>query len=75
MAARSNAVMLIPHVYVMNSLDLHYRVQCHPILNSDSERHFYLCYRKGLYLPRYMEDFARIVCDKLNVPLNLPVQK
>ena len=74
-AARANAVMLIPHVYVMNSLDLHYRVQCHPILNSDFERHFYLCYRKGLYLPRYMEDFARIVCDKLNVPLNLPAQK
>ncbi|MGN0793548.1 MAG: LysR family transcriptional regulator [Aristaeellaceae bacterium] len=74
-AARANAVMLIPHVYVMNSLDLHYRVQCHPILNSDYERHFYLCYRKGLYLPKYMEDFVRIVCDKLNVPLNLPVQK
>lgn len=70
-AARSNAVMLIPQVYVTNSLDLHFRVQCHPILNSDYERHFYLCYRKGLYLPKYMEDFARIVCDKLNVPFKM----
>ena len=67
-AARANAVMLIPQVYVSNSLDLHFRVQCHPILNSDNERHFYLCYRKGLYLTRYMEDFVHIVCDKLNVP-------
>lgn len=73
-AARANAVMLIPHVYVANSHDLHFRVQCHPILNNDYERHFYLCYRKGLYLPRYMTDFTRIVCDKLNVPFNLPAQ-
>lgn len=70
-AARANAVMLIPQVYVANSLDLSFRVQCHPILNTDYERHFYLCYRKGLYLPKYMEDFARIVCDKLNVPFKM----
>ncbi|MDO5298924.1 MAG: LysR family transcriptional regulator [Clostridia bacterium] len=71
-AARANAVMLIPQVYVVNSLDLLYRVQCHPVQNNDYERHFYLCYRKGLYLTRYMEDFVRIVCDKLNVPFNMP---
>ncbi|MBQ2833117.1 MAG: LysR family transcriptional regulator [Clostridia bacterium] len=70
-AARSNAVMLIPQVYVSNSLDLQYRVQCHPILNTDYERHFYLCYRKGLYLPKYMEDFARIVFEKLEVPFDI----
>lgn len=70
-AARANAVMLIPQVYVANSLDLSFRVQCHPILNTDYERHFYLCYRKGLYLSKYMEDFARIVCDKLNVPFKM----
>lgn len=69
-AARSDAVMLIPSVYVSNSLDLHYRAQCHPILDNDYERHFYLCYRKGMYLTRYMEDFARIVCEKLGVPFN-----
>ena len=71
-AARANAVMLIPHVYITNSLDLQYRIQCHPILNNDYERHFYLCYRKGMYLTRYMEDFVRIVCEKLAVPFNLP---
>ena len=73
-AARANAVMLIPHVYVANSMELLYRVQCHPIKNNDYERHFYLCFRKGMYLTRYMEDFVRIVCDKLSVPFNLPGQ-
>lgn len=71
-AARANAVMLIPQVYVESSLDLQLRVQCHPVLNSDYERHFYLCYRKGLYLNKYMEDFARIVCEHLNVPFSIP---
>ena len=71
-AARANAVMLIPHVYVVNSMELKYRVQCHPIKNNDYERHFFFCYRKGMYLTRYMEDFGRIVCDKLNVPFNMP---
>ena len=73
-AARANAVMLIPQVYVDGSLDLQLRVQCHPVLNTQHERHFYLCYRKGMYLTRYMEDFARIVCEKLTVPFNLPGQ-
>lgn len=73
-AARSNAVMLIPQVYVTGSLDLQLRVQCHPILNSDYERHFYLCYRKGMYLTRYMVDFARIVCKHLNATFRLPAE-
>lgn len=70
-AACSNAVMLIPQVYVSNSLELHHRVQCHPLLGNDYERHFYLVYRKGMHLTHYMEDFVRIVCQKLNVPCNL----
>lgn len=73
--ARANAVMLIPQVYVSNSLDLHYRVQCHPILNNDYERHFYLVFRKGMHLTRYMEDFVRIACEKLNVPCNLATEE
>ena len=71
-AARSNAVMLIPHVYVASSLDLQYRVQCHPIIGNDYERHFYLVYRKGMHLTRYMEDFVRIVCHLRGTPFNLP---
>ena len=74
-AARANAVMLIPHVYVVNSMELKYRLQCHPIKNNDYERHFFLSYRKGMYLTRYMEDFVRIVCDKLGVPFNIAGQE
>ena len=68
-AARADAVMLIPRVYV--TPDLQYRIQCHPILNNDYERHFYLCYRQGMYLTRYMKDFVRVVCEKLEVPFQL----
>ena len=68
-AARANAVMLLPQVYVTS--DLQYRVQCHPVLNNDYERHFYLCYRRGMYLTRYMSDFVRLVCEKLGVPFHL----
>lgn len=71
-AARASAVMLCPRVYIENSLDLQFRVQCHPILHNDYQRHFYLCYRKGMYLTRYMEDFVRIVCEKLGVPYSMP---
>ena len=71
-AALSGAVMLIPRVYVMQDKSLTGRVQCHPILDNDYERHFYFCYRKGMRLTQYMEDFIRIVCDKLQVPFSIP---
>ncbi len=67
-AAHANAVMLIPHVYVADSPELRSLIQCHPIVGNDYERHFYLVYRKGMHLPRYMEDFVRIVCQVRGVP-------
>lgn len=67
-AARSNSVMLIPHVYVADSPELRSKIHCYPILGNDYERHFYLVYRRGMLLPRYMEDFVRIVCQTRGVP-------
>lgn len=64
-AARANALMICPYVYIANSPELLYRVQCHPINNNDYERHFYFAYRKGLYITHYMEDFLQIVREKL----------
>lgn len=64
-AARSDAVMICPYVYISNSPELLYRVHCYPIKNNDYERHFYLCYRQGLYFTKYMEDFTQIVREKL----------
>lgn len=74
-AARANAVMLCPKVFLDGSPDLASRVQCHPILDNDYERHFYLCYRRGLYLARHMRDFVEIVCEKLGVPFSLPEEE
>lgn len=70
-AAHSGAVMLIPHVYVADSPELRDIINCYPIIGNDYERHFYLVYRKGMHLPRYMEDFVRIVCQVRGVPFAL----
>ncbi|MBQ9299682.1 MAG: LysR family transcriptional regulator [Clostridia bacterium] len=70
--ARSNAVFLVPNVYVRDSMADRARVHIYPISNTDYERHFYFCYRQGMYLTRYEKDLVRIVCDKLGVPCNLP---
>lgn len=64
-AARAGAVMICPYVYIAGSRDLLYRVHCYPIKNNDYERHFYLCYRKGLYFTRFMDDFLAIVREQL----------
>ena len=70
-AAYAGAVMLIPHVYVADSPELRQMIQCHPIIGNDYARHFYLVFRKGMLLPRYMEDFVRIVCQVRGVPFTL----
>ena len=74
-AARSGAVFLVPSVYVPDSMVDRYRVNIYHISNVDYERHFYLCYRQGMYLTNYQKDLVRIVCAKLNVPCNLPNDK
>ena len=71
-AARSNAVFLVPSVYVPDSMVDRYRVNIYHISNAEYERHFYLCYRRGVYLTNYQKDLVRIVCSRLNVPCNLP---
>ncbi len=73
-AARAGAVMLIPHVYVADSPELRSMIQCHPIIGNDYERHFYLAFRKGMHLPRYMEDFVRIVCQVRCVPFSFSAE-
>ena len=71
-AAAAGAVMLIPMVYVQATPELRARVCCYPVKGSDYDRHFYFCFRKGMRLAPYMEDFVRIVCDRLEVPFSLP---
>ena len=70
--ARSNAVFLVPSVYVSDAMVDRYRVNIYQISNVEFERHFYLCYRKGMRLTNYEKDLVRIVCNKLEVECNLP---
>lgn len=73
--ARSNAVFLVPNVYVPDSMADRYRIHIYRIRNQNYERHFYLCYRQGKYLTKYEKDLVRIVCGKLRVPCNLPEEE
>lgn len=70
-AARSGAVFLLPGVYVPDTMVDRYRIHVYPLNNSNFERHFYFCYRQGMYLTRYQRDLVQIVCDKLRVPCTL----
>ena len=70
-AARSGAVFLLPSVYAPDSMVDRYRVHVYPVSNTNFERHFYFCYRQGMYLTRYERDLAQIVCDRLHVPCTL----
>ncbi|MEF9894939.1 MAG: LysR family transcriptional regulator [Clostridia bacterium] len=63
-AARANAVMITPYVYISNVPTLRSLVKCFPIRDTGYERHFYLCYRKGLYFTRYLTDFLGLVREK-----------
>lgn len=64
-AARSRAVMICPMVYIAGSKTLMELTKRFPIRSHGYERHFYLCYRKGLYFTKFMEDFLDIVRQKL----------
>ena len=67
--AYSNAVMLIPDVYLKKPDHLREYIHIYPIKDNVYERHFCLCYHKGMEMTRYMKDFVRIVCTELSVPV------
>lgn len=69
--ARANAVFLVPSVYVPDTMADRYRVNIYRISDTDYERHFYFCYRNGMYLTRYQQDLVRLMCRKLGVPCAL----
>ena len=71
-AARSNAVFLVPSAYVSDTISDRELMHIYPIINAEFAHHFYVCYRKGKHLPRYELDFVRLVCKALGTesPLN-----
>ncbi|MEG1849288.1 MAG: LysR family transcriptional regulator, partial [Oscillospiraceae bacterium] len=56
-----NAVMLCPYVYIKSEQELLEKGVCYPILGNNYERNFYACYRRELYMPRYMRELIRLV--------------
>ena len=71
LAARANAVFLVPSVYVPDNMADRARINVYSIRNANYDRHFYFCYRQGMYLTRYEQDLVRIVCGRLGVPCAL----
>ena len=69
--ARSGAVFLVPDVYVRSNMPDRARINVYYIRNRNYERHFYFCYRQGMYLTRYEKDLVKIVCNHLGVPCTL----
>ena len=69
--ARSGAVFLVPDVYVRSNMPDRARINVYYIRNQNYERHFYFCYRQGMYLTRYEKDLVKIVCNHLGVPCTL----
>lgn len=70
-AARANAVFLVPSAYISDSMADRERMHVYPILNNEFQHHFYVCFRKGKHLPSYELDFIKLVCSALgtNSPL------
>ena len=56
-AMACGAVMLFPKSCIENTEELKEKACVYPVLNSATDRHCYLCFKKGLYLTKYMRDF------------------
>ena len=65
--AQSDAVFLVPGVYVDDEMKNRDKVNIYHIKNSNYERHFYYCYRDGLYLTQYHKFLLKTVCEQLHV--------
>lgn len=60
----AGACMVLPNIYI-DSYVAHKKGEFFPLRNVDHNRHFYACYRKDAFVPRYMHSFIQIVIDAL----------
>ena len=61
----SGACMILPNIYV-DSYVAHKKGEFFPLANVQHNRHFYACYRKDAFVPKYMHSFIQIVIDELD---------
>lgn len=59
--ASSPVVMACPDVYVDTSNSAESPYFSYPILGVENPRHFYACYRKDMYLTKYMKGFLEVL--------------
>ncbi len=59
--ASTESVMICPDVYTEEKGNRENGYFIYPILGIENTRHFYACYRKDLYLTRYMRGFLEIL--------------
>ena len=61
-----DAVMICPRNYIEKTPEMLERAVTYPILNTNSQRHCYICHKKNLYLTKYMRDFINILVEVEN---------
>jgi DNA-binding transcriptional LysR family regulator len=61
---RSGACMVLPSIYI-DGYVAHMQGEFFPLADYENIRHFYACYRKDSFVPRYIHDFIHIVIDTL----------
>lgn len=63
-AVDAGACMLLPNIYI-DEYVRQKRGEFFPLADYENHRHFYACYRKDEFMPRYTRDFIRITTRML----------
>ncbi len=63
-ALTSGACMVLPSIYI-DGIAAALHGEYFPLLDADQNRHFYACYRKESFIPKYTRDFIRFVIEVL----------
>ncbi len=63
-ALEAGACMLLPNIYVDNYVRQR-KGEFFPLKDYENRRHFYACFRKDEFIPRYIREFIRITTQML----------
>ncbi|MDY3224874.1 MAG: LysR family transcriptional regulator [Candidatus Faecousia sp.] len=63
-ALEAGACMILPNIYIDDYCRQH-RGAFFPLKDYENHRHFYACYRKDEFVPRYVRDFIQITVQVL----------
>lgn len=69
-ALQAGACMLLPNIYVDDYVRQK-QGKFFPLANYDNHRHFYACYRKDEFIPKYTRDFIQITTSVLETEREL----